>query len=101
MFTEAEMPEPHQSPPAITTATAAVSTHTQKRWSVADAGLVGASLAIALMLNRSAAQAVLLGLYRLLTSLPNKVQTQTMEMVTISILPSSKLVTAQERLKIE
>ena len=68
MFTGAETPEPHHSPPAMndllltpsmTTSTAAASTNTQKGWSVADAALVGASFAIALMLGGFAAQVVL------------------------------------------
>ena len=59
MFTGAETPEPHHSPPAMTTSTAAASTNTQKGWSLADAGLVGASFAIALMLGGFAAQVVL------------------------------------------
>ena len=46
--------------PSMTTSTAtASSTNTQKGWSVADAGLVGASFAIALMLGGFAAQVVL------------------------------------------
>ena len=59
MFTGAETPEPNHSPPAMTTSTAAVSTNTQKGWSVADAALVGASFAIAVMLGGFAAQVVL------------------------------------------
>ena len=60
MFIGAETPEPHHSPPAMTTSTAAASTtNTQKGWSVADAALVGASFAIALMLGGFAAQVVL------------------------------------------
>ena len=59
MFTGAETPEPHHSPPAMTTSTHADSTNTQQGWSIADAGLVGASFAIALMVGGFAAQVVL------------------------------------------
>ena len=45
--------------PAMITSTAAASTNTQKGWSIADAALVGASFAIALMLGGFAAQEVL------------------------------------------
>ena len=40
MFTGAETPELHHSPPAMTTAMAPASTNTQKGWSVTDADLV-------------------------------------------------------------
>ena len=43
----------------MTTSSATASSDTQKGWSVADAGLVGASFAIALMLGGFAAQVVL------------------------------------------
>ena len=59
MFIGAETPEPNHSPPAMTTSTSAASSNTQKGWSVADAALVGASFAIALMLGGFAAQVVL------------------------------------------
>ena len=59
MFTGAETPEPHHSPPAMTTSTATASINTQKGWSGADACLFGASFAIALMIGGFAAQVVL------------------------------------------
>ena len=43
----------------MNTSTGVTSTNTQKGWAVADAGLVGVSFAIALMLGGFAAQVVL------------------------------------------